>query len=175
MPPSLALSRSVPRILPGGPSPGSGVPGSGVRDAPSSWRRRVSVPEGSSVPVVPLPTIPVGGLASVVAEPVRLLVPIVGNPFAPGREVGFALVKGTLLTSLGVHDGDHVALWRSDAAEHGDLAAVADVGGRAALWRVYPERDRLRLSTGDPVHARTTRVGARVRGVVVGVLRRFAD
>ena len=83
--------------------------------------------------------------------------------------------RATLLASLGVRDGDHVALWRSDAAEHGDLAAVADVGGRAALWRVYPEGDRLRLSTGDPVNARTTRAGARVRGVVVGVLRRFAD
>lgn len=103
-----------------------------------------------------------------------MLVPTIGNPFAPGREVGFARVRGTLLAPLGVRDGDHVALWRSDVAEHGDLAAVADVGGRAALWRVYPEHDRLRLSTGDPAHARTTSAGARVRGVVVGVLRRFA-
>jgi SOS-response transcriptional repressor LexA len=98
----------------------------------------------------------------------------VPNPFAPGREVVLARVDGALLSSLGVRHGDHVALERADRAEHGDLAAVVDASGRAALWRVYPEGDALRLSTGDPAQSRRTAPHPRVQGVVVGVLRRFA-
>ena len=137
----------------------------------ASWR-----PRSPALAVSPslLPSIPAHGYASEIADPVRLLVPTVANPFAPGREVAFARVRGALLESLGVREGDHVALWRADVAEHGDLAAVADPGGRAALWRVYPESERLRLSTGDPAQARTACAGARVRGVVVGVLRKFS-
>ena len=106
--------------------------------------------------------------------PDDLLAPTVENPFAPGREVAFARVSGTLLEPLGVRDGDHVALARRDEAEHGDLAAVVGGDGSAALWKVYPEGESLRLSTGDPVWSRRTIGRARVTGVVVGVLRKFA-
>jgi SOS-response transcriptional repressor LexA len=88
--------------------------------------------------------------------------------------MAWARVHGALLEGLGVRHDDHVALERTDRAEHGDLAAVADPSGRAALWRVYPEGRRLRLSTGDPAHARTTGPDPRVHGVVVGVLRKFS-
>jgi SOS-response transcriptional repressor LexA len=85
----------------------------------------------------------------------------------------FARVAGALLEPLGIRHGDHVALERTDRAEHGDLAAVVDGSGRAALWRVYPEGDALRLSTGDPAHARRTGPSPRIQGVVVGVLRKW--
>ena len=107
------------------------------------------------------------------ARPVRLLEPSVPSPFAPGRSVVLARVAGSLLEPLGVRDGDHVALERTDRAEHGDLAAVLDPWGRSALWRVYAEGDALRLSTGDPAHARRTGPHPRVQGVVVGILRKF--
>jgi SOS-response transcriptional repressor LexA len=110
----------------------------------------------------------------VLREPVRLLAPTVESPFAPGREVTLARVAGSLLDPLGVRDGDHVALARRDEAEHGDLAAVVGSDGRAGLWKVYPEADSLRLSTGDPVWTRRTAGRARVTGVVVGVLRKFS-
>ena len=72
-----------------------------------------------------------------------------------------------------MRDGDHVALWRRDVAEPGDLAAVLDATGRAGLWRVYPERDELRLTTGDPAYARRSGRRPRVQGVVVAVHRSF--
>jgi len=105
---------------------------------------------------------------------VRLVVPTAASPFAPGREVAFARVQGDLLAGLGVRDGDHVALWRRDTAEPGDLAAVLDATGRAGLWRVYPERDELRLTTGDPAYARPSGRRPRVQGVVVAVHRSFS-
>lgn len=105
--------------------------------------------------------------------PVRLAAPTAASPFAPGREVAFARVEGDLLARLGVRDGDHVALWRRDVAEPGDLAAVLDARGRAGLWRVYPERDELRLTTGDPACARRSGRHPRVQGVVVAVHRSF--
>jgi hypothetical protein len=113
--------------------------------------------------------------ASVLREPVRLLAPTVENPFAPGREVAFARVSGTLLEPLGVRDGDHVALARRDEAEHGDLAAVLGGDGVAGLWKVYPEGESLRLTTGDPIWSRRTNGRPRITGVVVGVLRKFAE
>jgi hypothetical protein len=117
--------------------------------------------------------------------PVRLLAPEVPSPFAPGREISFARVCGSLLEGAGVRDGDHVALLRSGAegrvAEHGDLAAVVGVDGRAALWKVYPEGDGLRLGTGagppsgGAPPSRRAAPSARVAGVVVAVLRKFRD
>ena len=141
------------------------------RSAPSptgAWSRTQSPSPSIDPPpfLLPLP-------ASVSAEPVRLVAPTVGNPFAPGREVAFARVEGSLLEGLGVRDGDHVALDRRDAVEHGDLAAVVGLDGRAGLWKVYPEGDVLRLSVGDPLYRLRSGDQPRVHGVVVGVLRKF--
>jgi SOS-response transcriptional repressor LexA len=93
--------------------------------------------------------------------------------FAPGRDTTLARVAGDGLRAFDVRDGDHVVLVRRETAEHGDLAAVLDEEGRAHLWKVYPEGDRLRLSMGHPSLERRSRPGARVQGVVVAVLRRL--
>jgi len=106
--------------------------------------------------------------------PVRLLAPEVQGRFAPGRDTTLARVAGDGLRAFDVRDGDHVVLARRESAEHGDLAAVLDAEGHAWLWKVYPEGDRLRLSMGHPSLERLSPVGARVQGVVVAVLRRFA-
>ena len=105
--------------------------------------------------------------------PVRLLAPEVQGRFAPGRDTTLARVAGDGLRAFDVRDGDHVVLVRRETAEHGDLAAVLDEEGRAHLWKVYPEGDRLRLSMGHPSLERRSRPGARVQGVVVAVLRRL--
>lgn len=106
-------------------------------------------------------------------EPVRLVAPERAGPFVPGRETALAKVAGRGLEALEIHDGDHVVLVRRDVAEHGDLAAVLDDRGRATLWKVYPERDAMRLSTGRPGADRRVRPPPRIQGVVVAVLRRF--
>ena len=139
------------------------------------------VPSCDPLPDRDGPSPPADALADANAEPARLVAPTVANPFAPGREVGLARVSGARLERLGVRDGDHVALLRRDAAEdglgagHGDLAAVVGDDGRAALWKVYPEGETLRLSTGDPAWSRRTGPRPRVQGVVVAILRKFAE
>ena len=65
-------------------------------------------------------------------------------------------------------------LARREEAEHGDIAAVLDSGGESHLWKVYPEGDELRLSMGYPSLERRSAPGAKVQGVVVAVLRRWA-
>jgi SOS-response transcriptional repressor LexA len=116
-----------------------------------------------SAPVPPDPT----------PAPVRLVGADLRNPFVPGREVAFARVAGDGLDALDVRDGDHVVLLRRESAEHGDVAAVLDGEGRATLWKVYPEGDRLRLSSGRPGEVRRTGPDARVHGVVVALLRKL--
>lgn len=107
-------------------------------------------------------------------EPVRLVTPDRPGPFVPGRETALAKVVGRGLEALEIHDGDHVVLVRRDTVEHGDLAAVLDERGHATLWKVYPEADALRLSTGRAGGDRRARPAPRIQGVVVAVLRRSA-
>lgn len=106
-------------------------------------------------------------------DPVRLVAPERAGPFVPGRETALAKVAGRGLEALEIHDGDHVVLVRRDVAEHGDLAAVLDDRGQATLWKVYPEGDAMRLSTGRPGADRRVQPAPRIQGVVVAVLRRF--
>lgn len=158
LPPSRALAPVVPAVAARAPTSVPGrVPASGAK----AWTRHRRRPAPPSTDAAAPP-------------PVRLYAATVPSPFAPGREVVLARVGGALLASLGVRHGDHVAMERTDRAEHGDLAAVVDASGRAALWRVYPEGDALRLSSGDPAHSRRTGPNPRVQGVVVGVLRKFS-
>ena len=105
-------------------------------------------------------------------EAVRLVSSESPGPFAAGRETAFARVAGDGLRALDVRHGDHVVLVRRDRAEHGDIAAVLDAEGRAFLWKVYPEGDRLRLTLGRSGTERMTGPNPRVHGVVVAVLRR---
>jgi hypothetical protein len=109
------------------------------------------------------------------SEPVRLVGTDLPSPFVPGRDVAFAKVSGEGLCALDVRDGDHVVLVRRDGAEHGDVAAVLDDEGRATLWKVYPEGDRLRLSSGRPEEAQRTGRHPKVHGVVVALARKFAE
>lgn len=117
------------------------------------------------------------------APGVRLTEASVTTPFAAGRGTVVARVAGDGLASAGVRDGDHVVLVRRTDGEaighdgaglrHSDLAAILESDGTAALWKVFPEGDRLRLSLGRPGTSRWTGPGARIHGVVVAVLRKW--
>ncbi len=104
--------------------------------------------------------------------PVRLVAPDHVGPFLPGRETVIAKVQGDALSALEIHHGDHVVLVRRTQAEHGDIAAVLDERGQATLWKVYPEPDALRLSTGRAGEERRVSPPPRIHGVVVALLRR---
>ena len=116
----------------------------------------------------PTPPLPPQG-----PPPVRLVEATTPSRFAAGRGVALAKVQGDGLRALDVRDGDHVVLVRREEAEHGDLAAVIEGDEPASLWKVFPERQSLRLSMGHPAFDHPAAPGARVQGVVVAVLRRF--
>jgi len=118
--------------------------------------------------------------------PVRLTRPVWSSPFAPGREIAFARVEGNGLERLGIREGDHVALARHVDVAESEVAAIVDDDGTSALWACTREGARLRLrlgvarererddvaADGKPPEPRFTARHARVRGVVVAVLRR---
>src|SRR5688572_25879715 len=115
------------------------------------------------------------------ALPVRLLAPGVPSPFAPGRDVTFARVSGDGPVQAGLRDGDHVALVRRDRAREGTVASVLAPDGTETLYRLPEERlseEALEVFTLDPRHDDLRRIAPRrrprVRGVVVGVLRKLA-
>jgi len=119
--------------------------------------------------------------------PVRLLAPGLPSPFAPGRDVTFARVLGDVPEGAGLRDGDHVALVRRAVARDGTVASVLAPDGTETIYR-FPDQDRGR--DGDPdrdpdaeidvppaageAGRRMPSRSPRVRGVVVGVLRKLA-
>ena len=139
--------------------------GAGVPKPGRGHRRGHPAYPGTSPPPPPAPP--------ELPEPVRLVAADRPNPFAPGCETVLARVAGDGLRALDVRDGDHVVLVRRESAEHGDLAAVLDDHGQAALWKVYPEAGALRLSTGRPGEERSIAPPPSIHGVVVAVLRRL--
>jgi SOS-response transcriptional repressor LexA len=91
-------------------------------------------------------------------------------PFDAGGATGFLEVEDDRLAALDVRAGDRLVLRATEAAEHGDLALVEE-DGRALLWRVQPEAGGLLL--GDGRTRRPAAADARVRGVVLALLRRL--
>jgi hypothetical protein len=123
------------------------------------------------------------GSGAASALPVRLLAPGVPSPFAPGRDVTFARVSGDGPVQAGLRDGDHVALVRRDRAREGTVASVLAPDGTETLYRFPEERPPQEelaeeALTLDPRHDDLRRIAPRrrprVRGVVVGVLRKLA-
>jgi repressor LexA len=83
-------------------------------------------------------------------------------------------VVGDSMIEEGIHDGDLVVVQRRDAAAAGDMV-VALVDNEATLKRFYPEGARVRLQPANramvPLLLPADKV--RVRGVAVGLMRRF--
>jgi repressor LexA len=93
------------------------------------------------------------------------LFPLEGNCFAL-RVQGDSMGENIL-------DGDYVVVEGKETAQDGDAVVAVLENGEATLKRYFREPDRVRLQPDnparDPIYARNVQI----RGVVVGLLRRF--
>ncbi len=91
-----------------------------------------------------------------------------------GRKVFALKVRGSSMIDAGIRDGDYLIVEPCDTADDG-RTVVAEVDGSVTVKKLYREGERVRLQPANPemlplvVSAREVRV----RGVVVGVMRKF--
>jgi repressor LexA len=91
-----------------------------------------------------------------------------------GRKVFALKVRGSSMIDAGIRDGDYLIIEPCDSADDG-RTVVAEVDGSVTVKKLYREGERVRLQPANPemlpliVPAREVRV----RGVVVGVMRKF--
>jgi repressor LexA len=83
-------------------------------------------------------------------------------------------VRGESLVQDHITDGDYVILERSDDAENGDIVLAILENGEATLKKFYREKNRIRLQSSNGSMKSIYPKTAEIRGVVIGVLRRFA-
>lgn len=90
-----------------------------------------------------------------------------------GADVFALRVQGNSMIEDAIADGDIVLVERRDSARNGETVVAVLPEGNVTLKRFYKEKDRIRLqpanATMQPIYARDVQV----RGVVVGVVRRY--
>ncbi|EAQ78265.1 transcriptional repressor LexA [Blastopirellula marina] len=83
-------------------------------------------------------------------------------------------VKGDSMIEAHIEDGDYVVVRKQDSASLGQIVVAETDDGEATLKYWFPEKNRIRLqpanSSMDPIYVKN----AKVRGVVVGVVRKMA-
>jgi repressor LexA len=91
----------------------------------------------------------------------------------PGRECFALHVRGDSMIEDGIRDGDIVLVEQRTEARNGETVVAVLPGEETTLKRFYRERSRIRLQPAnaalDPLYVREVEI----RGVVVGVIRRF--
>ncbi len=93
-----------------------------------------------------------------------------------GRSETFALrVKGDSMMGDGILDGDLIVVERRRRLENGAMAVVLLGGAEATVKRFYHEGERVRLRPSNPAMEDIVLPAAEVevRGVVVGLFRRY--
>lgn len=93
-----------------------------------------------------------------------------------GRSETFALrVKGDSMVGDGILDGDLIVVERRRRLENGAMAVVLLGGAEATVKRFYHEGERVRLRPSNPAMEDIVLPAAEVevRGVVVGLFRRY--
>ena len=80
-------------------------------------------------------------------------------------------VKGKSMIGAHIADGDYVICRSCDTAERGQMVVALNEDNEATLKYWYPERNRIRLQAANPAMPPLYVKNARVRGVVVGVVR----
>ncbi|MBI1249241.1 repressor LexA [bacterium] len=82
-------------------------------------------------------------------------------------------VTGDSMTEAHIDDGDYVVVKQQDSARSGEIVVAETEDGEATLKYWFPEKNRIRLqpanSTMKPIYVKN----AKVRGVVIGVVRKF--
>ncbi len=91
----------------------------------------------------------------------------------PGADVYALRVRGQSMIDDGIRDGDMVLVERRSDARDGEMVVAILPGEEATLKRLYREGTRYRLQPAnaamEPIYTPTLEV----RGVVLGVIRRF--
>lgn len=134
------------------------------------------------------------GLQIVQASPGRHTLPILGTIAAgapidalevpevlafeelvpPGSDVYVLRVRGNSMIEDSIRDGDMVLVERRSNPAPGETVVAVLPGETATLKRYYPEPDgRIRLQPANASMAPLLVEEAEVRGVVIGVLRRY--
>ena len=96
-----------------------------------------------------------------------------GSMFA--RDDQFVLeVTGDSMIEAHIDDGDYVIVRKRTNASTGDIVVAETDDGEATLKYWYPEKNRIRLQPANasmkPIYVKN----AKVRGIVVGVVRKLA-
>lgn len=90
-----------------------------------------------------------------------------------GREVYALRVRGRSMIDDAIADGDIVLVERRESARNGETVVAVLPDGEATLKRYHREKGRIRLqpanSDMDPIYADQVEI----RGVVIGVVRRY--
>ncbi len=132
----------------------------------------------ASRPAAAAPTLPLLGTiaAGRPIEPVETGEEIEVPASMLGAGERYALrVRGDSMIGDGIHDRDVVIVRRAQRADPGETV-VAVVDGEATLKRFHPARGHVELRPANaalrPIRARADQV--EIRGVLVGLLRRYA-
>lgn len=124
--------------------------------------------ESPSVPV--LGRIAAGRPIEAVENPERLdlndLVP-------PGKKIFLLEVEGNSMIDEQIRDGDLVIVEPRTTAQQGETVVAILENGEATLKKYYRERGRIRLQPANPEIAPIHTRHVEIRGVVVGVIRRY--
>lgn len=82
-------------------------------------------------------------------------------------------VTGDSMTEAHIDDGDYVVVKQQSSAPSGSIVVAETDDGEATLKYWFPEKNRIRLQpangTMKPIYVKN----AKVRGVVIGVVRKF--
>jgi repressor LexA len=89
------------------------------------------------------------------------------------REVYALRVRGDSMIDDGVHDGDVVLVERRSVARDGEMVVAVLPDEEATLKRLYREKRGWRLQPANPTLQPVHVDELEVRGVVIGVVRRF--
>lgn len=92
-----------------------------------------------------------------------------------GRNFFALRVRGDELTSDHLTDGDLIIAEKRELVDNGDVVVAVLNGGKACLKKFYREENQIRLQSPNGSMESEMVTHADIRGVVVGILRRFDE
>ncbi|MEE3181824.1 MAG: transcriptional repressor LexA [Planctomycetota bacterium] len=92
-----------------------------------------------------------------------------------GRNFFALRVRGNELTNDHLTDGDLIIAEKREMVDNGDVVVAVLNGGKACLKKFYREENQIRLQSPNGSMESEMVTHADIRGVVVGILRRFDE
>ncbi len=92
-----------------------------------------------------------------------------------GRNFFALRVRGDELASDHLTDGDLIIAEKRELVDNGDVVVAVLNGGKACLKKFYREENQIRLQSPNGSMESEMVTHADIRGVVVGILRRFDE